>query len=267
MPVRPVIQAGSSVSSAGFNSLSSYQNSGFASSGSNGFNPVNPEYDYKGVNSGLGSTNGIYSQTSAKPVFEGSNQYSNGNNYGSGFNQLPSQSQNQGPAVFTDGTNAIYGQQQQLYSNNGGSFHASAPDIYKKELNLNGPSKTNGLSSYSQNGFEQQNQQQNNQQYTVQSQYNIGEQYPFESARQDQYDCVCVPYEQCPAQDIVGRRDDLILPLDPRNLGSDIEAEASNATLTIANATTVDEKKVAKREVKVGEKAEGQGVSSFYFYC
>ncbi|XP_053987952.1 uncharacterized protein LOC128881189 [Hylaeus volcanicus] len=38
-------------------------------------------------------------------------------------------------------------------------------------------------------------------------------------------DCVCVPYEQCPSGEHAGRKDDLFLPIDPRNLNKNIEAE------------------------------------------
>ena len=37
-------------------------------------------------------------------------------------------------------------------------------------------------------------------------------------------ECVCIPYEQCPREQ-AGRKDDLFLPIDPRNLNKNIEAE------------------------------------------
>lgn len=43
--------------------------------------------------------------------------------------------------------------------------------------------------------------------------------------RAENYDCVCVPYDQCPTHDVIGRKDDLFLAIDPRNLKSDIQAE------------------------------------------
>lgn len=243
------------------NSLASYSNAGFGTSGSGGFNPSSAEFDYKGVNSGSGATNGVYSPV--KPVFESNNyagQFQSGNQY-SGASLA-----NQGPAQFTDGSNVIYGQQQSQFGGNtpSNSYHANAPDFYKKELNVNGGKQNN----FGQNS---------NQQYS-QNNYNQGEQYQgFESARQESFDCVCVPYDQCAAHDVVGRRDDLILPLDPRNLGStEIEAEDSNSTAIISkdapsqNATEITTelpKKISKRAVdnKVDLKqADGEGVSSFY---
>lgn len=42
-------------------------------------------------------------------------------------------------------------------------------------------------------------------------------------------DCVCVPYGQCPREQ-AGRKDDLFLPIDPRNLNKNIEAESMEET-------------------------------------
>lgn len=224
------------------NSLSgTYQTSGFGANNGNsggfssgGFTPSSTDFEYKGVNSG--QSQGIYGLSSnVKPVFESSNQYATGSNY----NQQTSANPNLGPAVFTDGSNGIY--------NVGSSYHAAAPDFYKKELNLNG-NRGNYLG------------QQSSQKY---NKYNQGEQYQgIDSSRQDQ-DCQCVPVEQCPAHDIVGRRDDLILPLDPRNLPTEIEADTENSTSTRVakeapanNSTEVH--KVSKRDT---EKVDGEGVS------
>lgn len=89
-----------------------------------------------------------------------------------------------------------------------GSYGSS--DFYKKELNVNG----------------------------IQSNSILGEQYfGSESARAENYDCVCVPHDQCPSRDIIGRKDDLYLPLDPRNLKSDIEADTEERVITDENGT------------------------------
>lgn len=226
------------------------QNAGGYSSGVNGgFSPSASDYEYKGVNSGVAP--GIYGGSgNVKPVFESQGQYA------SGYNQVQQQQPqlNVGPAVFTDGSNGIY--------NVGSSYHASAPDAYKKELNLNG-NRGNGLSG---NYYNQQ--QLNTQNKYSKNQYNQGEQYQgLESARQDQFDCVCVSFDQCPAQDVVGRRDDLILPIDPRHLPTDIEADGDNSTLSRvaknADATNSTEVTRAKRQVGEVEKVEGEGVSCF----
>lgn len=240
---------------SGVNALSgTYQTSGYGSSetggSSSGFSPM--EFEYKGVNSGVAQ--GIYGGSSnVKPVFE-SNQYASGGNYNQQI--LPSSN---GPAVFTDGSNGIY--------NVGSSYHSSAPDFYKKELNINGNRGNNLQGGNSFNSQQQQQQQYLNTQKYSKNQYNQGEQYQaFESARQDQYDCVCVPYEQCPAQDVVGRRDDLILPLDPRNLPTEIEAVSDNSTASRVTKDTeskssTEVKKISKREANDVQKVQGEGVS------
>ena len=55
-------------------------------------------------------------------------------------------------------------------------------------------------------------------------------------------DCVCVPYDQCTTLNQAGRKDDLYLAIDPRNLGKDIEAESAvvtdgNGTMSIVRVT------------------------------
>lgn len=255
------------------NSLSgSYQTSGFSAagagnsgfsagnsgySGNSGFSPSAADFEYKGVNSGL--SQGIYgpASTNVKPVFESNNQYASGSNYNQqqNYNQQPT---NTGPAVFTDGSNGIYA------NNVGSSYHASQPDFYKKELNING-NRGNSLSGNQQFSQQQLQQQQFNK-YSK-NQYNQGEQYQgFESARQDQYDCVCVPFDQCPAHDVVGRRDDLILPLDPRNLPTEIEADHDNSTISrvakdVTSSNSTETHKIAKRAADDVEKVTGEGVS------
>lgn len=251
------------------NSLAgSYQTSGFGQNGGNsagGFSPSASDFEYKGVNSGSqgvfngasesqaynGASQGIYggASTNVKPVFE-SSQFSSGANYNQQTNQL-----NTGPPQFNDGSNGIY--------NVGSSYHAGAPDFYKKELNVNG-NRGNGLAA-SQFYNQQQQQQFNTQKYSK-NQYNQGEKYQgFESARQDQFDCVCVPFEQCPAQDVVGRRDDLILPLDPRHLSTEIEADdnstVSRVTKDVDAQNTTEVHKISKRQVNDPAKVQGEGVS------
>lgn len=152
-------------------------------------------------------------------------------------------------------------QQQGLYSvNPQQSFHSQNPEFYKKALNTNsgGGASGNSLSSLSQ--YSKYNTQFN----TGENQYQQ-QQQGFETARQETFDCVCVPFEQCPTQDVIGRKDDLILPLDPRHLKTDIEAagdemvlelikQGNNATTTAANATAkVD---VAKKDEKMAAATE-----------
>lgn len=214
----------------------------------------------------------------AKPVFESVNNYDGGS----------------GPGASDFGTSG-FGNANSIGS---GSFHSSHPEFYKKALK--GGSGINSLNSYNNgnSGGVYGGNAGGNAGGAYGGQYNgqysgAGQQYA-ESSRQDNFDCVCVPYDQCPARDILGRKGDLILPLDPRNLGSDIEAfsDESNSTSN-ANVTRVakeapehfdvdddddaedksaiettqeDVKKISKREISDKksdnvQKADGEAVS------
>lgn len=213
----------------------------FATSG--GFNPIGNDLKTAHSLNGLhtSSISGpVYPVNGPKPIYEGSH---------SGIG-------NQGPATFSGPSGSGFpsgGFQSSngggLYSSQSGSYHASNPDYFKKELNTNGPLQTSGLSNYggSQNYY-------SNSGYQGQ-----------ETARQENFDCVCVPYEQCPAHDIIGRKDDgPFLAVDPRNTGTNIEALSDEAVITDGNGTqtvvrvtkgtknaTVEEepKKISKRDV------------------
>lgn len=50
-------------------------------------------------------------------------------------------------------------------------------------------------------------------------------------------DCICVPYDQCLTIDNAGRKDDLFLPIDPRNIGKNIDAESEEVVITDENGT------------------------------
>ncbi|XP_025833219.1 uncharacterized protein LOC108735180 isoform X2 [Agrilus planipennis] len=88
---------------------------------------------------------------------------------------------------------------------------------------------------------------------------NYGGGYRGESSlRSENYDCVCVPQHQCPAHHVFGRKDDLYLAIDPRNLKSDIEAQPvlrdvpiNGSLVTLASDETYENqnKTVSKREV------------------
>lgn len=217
-------------------------------SSSNNFNTLTSGYDQQSFKPGNGfgnGLNGVYGN-GPKPVFEGANQYEGGSGYGgSGF------------------------------GGSSGGFHATNPDFYKKALK--GSSNINSLGGGSNYGGL----------YSGPSSYEpIDTSTRFQQTpRQDSLDCVCVPYDQCPARDVLGRKGDLVLPLDPRNLGSDIEAlssesnsTATNTTHTAEDANTDDQdddsdvettkesvKHVSKREVAEKksdvQKADGEAVS------
>uniref|UniRef100_A0A182N994 Phenoloxidase-activating factor 2 n=1 Tax=Anopheles dirus TaxID=7168 RepID=A0A182N994_9DIPT len=301
VPVAASVLSGSAVvggssSSGSFNAASSngglyssgasYGSTGF---GSNGFSPLGgTDFDYKelkGVNNnnGFGQSSGVYA-AQTKPVFESSS---------SSFGQGSTQSglYNQGPAQF--GGNSLYsGETGASYqgSNQAGGFHSSNPALYKKELNVKGPAASNGLGTYAANSQYSKYSQYSNGQYAANggqlgssgAQFGSsgGQQFGSSGGQYSQFangngieDCVCVPYDQCPAQDVIGRKDDLILPLDPRNLKTDIEAAADEVVITDGNGTmtvvrvpknaTADSqtkaKKISKREAAEGKSSEAQG--------
>nr|CAH7727075.1 unnamed protein product [Callosobruchus chinensis] len=142
--------------------------------------------------------------------------------------------------------------------------YGSTSDLYKKELNLN-PVNNNFIQS------------------------NYADKYQgLESSKYENFDCVCVPYNQCPTHDVIGRKDDLYLAIDPRNLKSDIEAEEErvitdeNGNMTVVriakgaslNATeetdkkNEEPKKISKREApaekKSGEEEDKPEGRQFY---
>uniref|UniRef100_A0A182J033 Phenoloxidase-activating factor 2 n=1 Tax=Anopheles atroparvus TaxID=41427 RepID=A0A182J033_ANOAO len=336
VPVAASVLSGSAVvggSSSGSSSGGLYSAGGVYGtttgiSSGNGFSPLaGVDFDYKelkGVNSnnGFGQSPVYASQT--KPVFEGTS--------GSSFGQSGgSQSlYNQAPAQFS--SNSLYSGEASgpAYQGvNGGGFHSSNPALYKKELNVKGPSASNGLGTYAGNNYSKYSSQYSNGQYAAnggqfgsnggqfgsnggqfgsnggqfgsgggqfgsnggqlgsnggqfgsngaqlgsnggQFGSNGGGQYS-QFANNGIEDCVCVPYDQCPAQDVIGRKDDLILPLDPRNLKTDIEAATAdelvitdgNGTMTVVrvpkNATTdsssTASKKISKREAAAESKS------------
>ncbi|XP_016966822.1 uncharacterized protein LOC108035633 isoform X2 [Drosophila biarmipes] len=128
------------------------------------------------------------------------------------------------------------------------SYHSQNPDYYKKELQSGASNQYNGISG----GYQGQGQ----------GQYQGG----YDTSRQQIVDCQCVPISQCPAADRIGRKEDLILPIDPRNLGKDIEALSDDALA--ANATTPaeqkkdeeksdkDDKKRTRRQAETNQKDE-----------
>ncbi|KAL9904805.1 uncharacterized protein ACN427_005901 isoform 2-T3 [Glossina fuscipes fuscipes] len=116
-----------------------------------------------------------------------------------------------------------YGSKYTQTSNLGSNYHTQKPDYYKKELhNIDGLSASSNFNSLTSG-------------YATQSQYSGNGIY--DTSRNQFIECQCVPYNQCPASDRIGRKEDLILPIDPRNLGKDIEALSDEAA---ANVTLPD---------------------------
>lgn len=172
-----------------------------------------------------------------KPVYEtdtiyGSQYGQSNTNKGNGFSSqsLPNQYPNNG---FDE----------QKYGNSLGSFSSHNNQFYKKELHV-GPS--NSLYQQGPATFGQSSSYQDN---------------SYHEAKAQGFECVCVNYDQCPSQEVIGRRDDLYLPIDPRNKGSEISAlteeQLDNITKTETSdakdeisTTETSAKKVSKRETK-----------------
>lgn len=276
----PVPVVGNNLVTSEYSTLQHHETIGGTAGGAGGagivgFNPLASGYDFKqgltggSFNSlnpslGLGPVNGIPSTgvygAGAKPVFESVNNFDHSASgaYGSLHSGLGVNSYGQSLGQSVSG----------LYNGNSGSYHSINPGYHKKALNTNsGLNSINGNYGGSYGG-------------SYGGQYNTGENYQgLESARQDNFDCVCVPFDQCPARDVIGRKDDLILPLDPRNLGSDIEAitdddktnkTRSNEDISIEQ-TKETVKKLTKRDVSEKKsddlsKADGEAVSLIFIY-
>lgn len=190
--------------------------------------------DFNAVSSGgFKPMTGIYSQSS-RPVYETDTIY--GSQYGhNNFNKGSSTILNQGlPNQFA---NNVF--EDQKYGNSLGSYASQNGEFYKKELNVG---SSNNLYNQGPATFGQSNLQQQN----------------YHEAKAQGFECVCVNYDQCPSQEIIGRRDDLYLPIDPRNKGSEIVA-LTEEQLDTLNKTSLDEKQnqnstetkeITKREVK-----------------
>lgn len=142
------------------------------------------------------------------------------------------------------------GFEDQKYGNSLGSFSTQNNQFYKKELHVGG--SANNLYNKGPATFGQ-------------SQGNAYQNGYHEGKAQD-FDCVCVNYDQCPSQEVIGRRDDLYLPIDPRNKGSEIVAltdeQLDNITKSELssesnqNATNTEVKKISKREVQDDQDTE-----------
>lgn len=205
-----------------------------------------------GINSGI-NPSGLNPIDSFGP----SSVYGNGiGNYATNVKPVV---ENFGPQTFETGSSSFNSNKYGSSSSFGatvGQYGNTSP-FYKKELNLS--PQYNNLNS-------------------LQSQYTQGsyaDKYQGFQSGQVNYDCVCVPFDQCPAQHVIGRKDDLYLPIDPRNLKTDILAEDnSNSTSPESNknSTKVEEtKKISKRDVESAqernstEKANVEPVSTKMF--
>lgn len=187
------------------------------------------------------------------------NSFNKGGSSGILTQSLPSQYPN---AAFED----------QKYGNSLGSYSSQNSQFYKKELHV-GSGSPNNLYNQGPATFGQGQGQGQGQGNAYQTSYHEG--------KAQEFDCVCINYDQCPSQEVIGRRDDLYLPIDPRNKGSEITAltdeqldnitksEISDAEST-TNATETEVKKISKREVKEDQEQDSTKEAepvSYSLYC
>lgn len=176
--------------------------------------------------------------------------------YGSQYAQNSQSNSNKGSSGFSSqGLPRPYPSNNfddQKYGNTVGSFSSQNTDFYKKEFQVGGSANNlynQGPATFGQNNVYEEN---------------------FHEAKAQGFECVCVNYDQCPSQEIIGRRDDLYLPIDPRNKASEITAltdeqidnitksEITEAAEKSQNTTETETetKKVSKREVKENKDEE-----------
>ncbi|CAH2039689.1 unnamed protein product, partial [Iphiclides podalirius] len=128
----------------------------------------------------------------------------------------------------------------QRFGNALGSYASQNMEFYKKELHVGSSNNlyNQGPATFGQNNAYQQS---------------------YHEGKAQGFDCVCVNYDQCPSQEIIGRRDDLYLPIDPRNKGTEIlaltEEQLDNLNKTVSS-DSVDETKQNTTEAKTISKRE-----------
>ncbi|XP_021181486.3 uncharacterized protein LOC110370085 isoform X2 [Helicoverpa armigera] len=196
--------------------------------------------DYSSITSGgFKPMSGAFGYENNKPIYESDTIY--GSQYGHNSNKVGHNSQ-----LLTQGLPNQYANnafEDQKYGNSLSGYASQNSEFYKKELHVGGSQNNvynQGPATFGQNNAYLEN---------------------YHEAKAQGHDCVCVNYDQCPSQEIIGRRDDLYLPIDPRNKGSEIVAlteeqldnlnktEATVAT-TESSSNATETKKISKRDTK-----------------
>lgn len=209
----------------------------YSSFSSGGFKPISGNF-------GLENTN--------KPIYDSDTIY--GSQFGHNGNKVGANILNQGlPNQYPSSTF-----DEQKYGNSLGQFAQHSNEFYKKELHIG---SGNNLYNQGPATFGQSNAYVEN----------------YHEAKAQGFECVCVNYDQCPSQEVIGRRDDLYLPIDPRNKGSEITAlteeqlDSLNKTETAQNSNTTETKKISKRDTNEEESTSNaekqiEPVSFYYLY-
>lgn len=159
----------------------------------------------------------------------GSYGYGSGGTYGSSYNDFEDYKKtfkikttpNSGPSVFS--SDKSYADRYPVYEKPHG-----------KQFVANGLQQFGGSSGNNQ--FLTNDGSSGNNQFLT-NDGSGGFDYQYDSGSLNYEDCVCVPYEQCSANNHAGRKDDLYLAIDPRNLDKDIEAESVEVVITDGNGT------------------------------
>ncbi|CAH0694197.1 unnamed protein product [Spodoptera exigua] len=214
------------------------QSFGSQFSGSQSSDIISGGGDYSSITSGGFKPMSGGFNPDTKPIYESDTIY--GSQYGHQSNKVGHNGNilTQGlPNQFNN--NAF---EDQKYGNGLGSYASQNNEFYKKELHVG---SQNNIYNQGPSTFGQSNGYAEN----------------YHEAKAQNFDCVCVNYDQCPSQEVIGRRDDLYLPIDPRNKASEISAlteeqldnlnKTDTATATAESTTNATEtKKLSKRETK-----------------
>ncbi|XP_075978592.1 uncharacterized protein LOC142978155 [Anticarsia gemmatalis] len=197
--------------------------------------------DFGSFNSGgFKPISGSYSFDNNKPTYEGETIY--GSQFGHSANKVSANILSQGlPNQFS---NSPF--EDQKFGNSLGSYGQQNNEFYKKELHVGSANNVynQGPATFGQGGNL----------YTEN----------YHEAKAQGFECVCVNYDQCPSQEVIGRRDDLYLPIDPRNKGSEIAAlteeqlDKLNSTESSQNSTATETKKISKRDTKEQEETDSE---------
>uniref|UniRef100_A0A2A4JWX3 Phenoloxidase-activating factor 2 n=1 Tax=Heliothis virescens TaxID=7102 RepID=A0A2A4JWX3_HELVI len=196
--------------------------------------------DYSSITSGgFKPMSGVFGLDNNKPIYESDTVY--GSQYGHNSNKVGHNSHILSQGLPNQFANNAF--EDQKYGNSLSSYATQNNEFYKKELHVGG--SQNNLYNQGPATFGQNNAYSEN----------------YHEAKAQGFDCVCVNYDQCPSQEIIGRRDDLYLPIDPRNKGSEIvaltEEQLDNLNKTEATATNTETssnatetKKISKRDTQ-----------------
>ncbi|XP_044009873.1 uncharacterized protein LOC122853451 isoform X2 [Aphidius gifuensis] len=161
----------------------------------------------------------------------GSN-YNDFNEYKKAFKIKPSSATNSIDPILSNGNNYAnkfvdYDKNKResfTNSNKAFSINQEQAKVINSGLNSYGNGNNNGLGNFGNNNYGSNSN-------------SFGESSNFENnfSSLSNDDCICVTYDQCGAINQAGRKDDLFLAIDPRNIGKTIDAESDDSSSTDLN--------------------------------